>query len=169
MTAFSIWLTGLPGSGKTTIAEALSHYLTPSFILDGDDIRRWLTPDLGFSREDRFQNLLRVAHVANAILHVGGIPIIALVSPHQQERNQAIATLSSQCVLVHLDCPLAVCEQRDPKGLYARARAGEIKGLTGLDGEYEKPDRPDVYVRTDLTTIQSAVDTILSRTGKPRS
>ncbi len=164
-----IWLTGLPASGKSTVAEALQKALEPhpTMILDGDEVRRWLTPDLGFNREDRRQNVLRVAQAAKRLVRGRSNVIVALVSPYESDRQKAMRVIRKwhPCLLVHLDCPVDVCEQRDPKGDYAKARAREILDFTGVDGVYERPETPDVLVRTDLLSVDEVVAEILKAVG----
>jgi len=163
-----VWLTGLPGSGKSTIAQQLKPLLSPCVLLDGDDVRQWLTKDLGFSREDRRENVRRVTKAANSQLAQRSNTVVALISPYEEDRLEALSRIRStgrRAILVHLDCPLEVCEQRDPKGMYARARSGEIPHFTGVDDPYESPEAPDVYLRTDLMTVEEAVAEILGAVG----
>ena len=159
-----VWLTGLSGAGKSTIAQILAADITARgrtvTLLDGDVVRTHLSKGLGFSKEDRDANILRIGFVASEIVRHGGIAIVAAVSPYEATRNQARDMIGPDSfVLVHVATPIAVCEQRDVKGLYAKARRGEIKGLTGIDDPYEAPTAPDVT----LTTIDCDADTCARR------
>ncbi len=147
----TVWLTGLSGSGKSSVAAEIERHLTAAgracYRLDGDNVRQGLNGDLGFSAEDRQENVRRVAEVARLMADAGLVVIVPIISPYATGRARARqihddAGLSFFEVFV--DTPLAECERRDPKGLYARARAGEIKGMTGLDAPYEAPSRPDL-------------------------
>jgi sulfate adenylyltransferase len=148
-----VWLTGLSGAGKSTIAQILDARLTARgrivTLLDGDVVRTHLSKGLGFSKQDRDTNILRIGFVAAEIVRHRGIVIVAAVSPYESTRNQVRDMVGRAAfVLVHVATPLAVCEQRDVKGLYAKARRGEIKGFTGVDDPYEPPDFPDVVLTT---------------------
>jgi sulfate adenylyltransferase len=148
-----VWLTGLSGAGKSTIAQFLSSHFAAAgrtvTLLDGDVVRTHLSKGLGFSKEDRDTNIRRIAFVAAEIVRHRGIVIVAAVSPYETARNEARDMVGHEgFVLVHVATPLAVCEQRDVKGLYAKARRGEIKGLTGVDDPYEPPAAPDVTLTT---------------------
>ncbi|MDH3293995.1 MAG: adenylyl-sulfate kinase [Acidimicrobiia bacterium] len=146
----TVWLTGLSGSGKSTIAVELERQLIaagrPAYLLDGDNIRHGLNGDLGFSAQDRDENVRRVAHVARLFADAGVVAIVPVISPYRAARNVA-RQLHEAADLpffeIFVDTPLEVCEQRDPKGLYARARAGEITGMTGIDDPYEAPESPE--------------------------
>lgn len=149
----TVWLTGLSGAGKTTLALAIEEELArigyPTAVLDGDQLRRGLTQDLGLGREDRAEQARRAAHVAALMSRAGVIAIVALISPYAEDRDNA-REIHRQLDLpfyeVWVDTPLEVCERRDPKGLYARARAGELHDFTGLDAPYEPPSAPDFQV-----------------------
>jgi len=150
-----IWLTGLSGSGKSTVASELEKIIRRSnrraCVLDGDDLRRGLNSDLGFSPADRAENIRRVAEVAKLMARTGLVVIVALISPFQDDRQKARAIAAASRVNfieVFLDCPLAICERRDPKGLYRKARAGEIPAFTGIDSPYEAPQNPEIVLRT---------------------
>ncbi len=150
-----IWLTGLSGAGKTTLATGLTQFLNrhhrPACLLDGDEIRRGLSADLGFSPEDRAENVRRAAEVAGLLARSGLVAIVALISPMESERRKARALAASTGAgffEVFVDCPLAVCEQRDPKGLYKRARGGSVAAFTGIDAIYERPANPEITLRT---------------------
>jgi bifunctional enzyme CysN/CysC len=148
-----LWLTGLSGSGKSTIAnlveQALSAEGRHTFILDGDNVRHGLNSDLGFSPEDRIENIRRVSEVSRLMVDAGLIIIVCLISPFQSERARAQRIIgTNEFVEIYIDTPLAECERRDPKGLYRRARAGEIRGMTGVDAPYEAPDQPQLHIKT---------------------
>jgi adenylyl-sulfate kinase len=149
----TVWLTGLSGSGKSTVASALAALLTErgvlSYTLDGDNLRHGLNGDLGFTAEDRNENVRRVGEVARLFADGGVIALVPLISPYRAGRDHARAlheTAGLEFVEVFVDTPIEVCEQRDPKGLYAKARAGEITGFTGIDDPYEAPLAPDLVL-----------------------
>jgi adenylyl-sulfate kinase len=149
----TVWMTGLPGSGKSTIAGGVEAALLGSgrsvYILDGDNLRHGLNGDLGFSAEDRTENVRRTAEVSALLADAGVVVLVALVSPYRADRDAARAVHAARALPfleVHVATPLEECERRDPKGLYARARAGEITGLTGVDDPYEPPVAADVVV-----------------------
>ena len=148
---FCIWLTGLPSAGKTTIAKELLGPLRASGwfteLLDGDEVRKGLSADLGFDRKSRESHAGRVAFVAKVLTRNGAIPIVALISPYRSSRARAREEIG-RFVEVYVSTPIEVCEQRDVKGLYKRARAGEIKDMTGVDDPYEAPEHPDIVVDT---------------------
>ena len=155
-----LWFTGLSGSGKSTIAGALSAMLLEhgrqATILDGDVVRTHLSKGLGFSKEDRDINILRIGFVAGEIARHNGTVVCAAISPYRSTRNEARKMVGSDhFVEIFVDTPLDVCEQRDVKGLYARARRGEIKGFTGIDDPYEAPQDPEVVVETVGNTPES--------------
>jgi bifunctional enzyme CysN/CysC len=164
----TVWFTGLPASGKSTIAAALEQHLVArgrlAYRLDGDNLRHGLNGNLGFSAEDRAENVRRTAHVARLFADAGTIAIASLVSPYVSDRAAARAShdeLELDFVEVFVDTPLEECERRDPKGLYAKARAGEISGMTGIDDPYEQPEAPDILVRDG--TVDEAVASIVAR------
>jgi sulfate adenylyltransferase len=173
MTGCCVWLTGLSGAGKSTIGQMLADRLKARgrtvTLLDGDVVRTHLSRGLGFSKEDRDTNVLRIGFVAAEIVRHQGIVIVAAVSPYESTRNQVRDMVGRQSfVLVHVATPLSVCEQRDVKGLYARARRGEIKGLTGFDDPYEAPSAADLVMTTiDQDPAESAatVERLLERRG----
>jgi bifunctional enzyme CysN/CysC len=161
-----VWLTGLSGSGKSTVAVEVERHLVESgrvaYLLDGDNLRHGLNADLGFSAEDRIENIRRVGEVATLFADAGVVAVVPLISPYRASRDAVRARVRGaglRFVEVHVATPLATCEQRDPKGLYARARAGEITGMTGIDDPYEEPVRPElVLVPGDGTpTTQAAM------------
>lgn len=163
-----VWLTGLSGSGKTTVARALEQLLQnegrPVCVLDGDCLRRGLCSDLGFSPEDRQENIRRVGEVARLFADAGLICIVALISPYRRERERARAAAPTGRFLeVYINAPLEVCERRDPKGLYARARAGELKDFTGISAPYEPPTQPEIELRTDLLNVTGCVTRLLEK------
>jgi len=157
-----VWLTGLSGAGKSTIAQILSAHITDCgrtvTLLDGDVVRTHLSRGLGFSREDRDTNIRRIGFVAAEVVRHRGVVIVAAVSPYEATRNEVRDIIGRESfVLVHVATPLAVCEQRDVKGLYAKARRGEIRGLTGIDDPYEPPVSPDIVLTTlDCDAPESA-------------
>ena len=161
-----IWLTGLSGAGKSTVASRLQRVLTkaglPVCILDGDVVRSHLCSDLGFTELDRKENIRRVAEVARLMVETGVICIVALISPYRVDRQHARSRLKpGQFVEIFINAPLAVCEERDPKGHYARARAGKIKHFTGISSPYEAPENPEIILHTDQMTVKDSVAEIL--------
>jgi bifunctional enzyme CysN/CysC len=164
----TVWFTGLPAAGKSTIAGAVEQRLVAAgrvaCLLDGDNLRHGLNGDLGFDEAARAENVRRTAHVARLLAEAGGIALVSLVSPYAADRRLAAelhAADDLHFIEVHVSTPLARCEQRDPKGLYARARAGELDGLTGVGAPYEAPTRPDVVVRTCEEDIDAAAERVL--------
>lgn len=150
---FTLWLTGLSGAGKTTLAQKLAQHFTQAKLafelLDGDTVRAALGDDLGFSKADRHQQAKRLAWVAQTLNRHGIAVIIAAIAPYQAHRDEARATLGSHFIEVYCDAPLAVVCDRDVKGLYAKAKAGEIQGMTGIDAPYQPPTQPEVHLKTD--------------------
>ena len=161
---FAVWLTGLPCSGKTTLAEALKKELRDRGlfprILDGDALRKTLSADLGYSPEDRKTHIRRVTTMARALVDSGIPAIIAVISPHQALREEARMRIKPLAE-VYVRCPLSTCESRDVKGLYRRARNGEIQDFTGISSPYEPPKWPDVVVDTDSMSVPACLDRIL--------
>lgn len=165
----TVWLTGLSGSGKSTIAVELERRLIaegrPAYLLDGDNIRHGLNGDLGFSADDRDENVRRVAHVARLFADAGVVAVVPLISPYRAARQLA-RDLHEAADLpfleIFVDTPLAVCEERDPKGLYARARAGEITGMTGIDDPYEAPENPERRYTPADGSASEIVDDLLT-------
>lgn len=147
-----LWFTGLSGSGKSTVAGALEQALhahgVSTYLLDGDNVRHGLCRDLGFSDDDRRENIRRVGEVAKLMVDAGLVVLTAFISPHRAERRMVRELLDDgQFVEVFVDTPLAICEARDPKGLYKKARAGELRNFTGIDSVYEAPEAPDVHLK----------------------
>lgn len=160
-----IWLTGLSGSGKSTLANELALKLHNEgklvYVLDGDNVRMGLNKDLSFSSKDRKENIRRIAEVANLMLDVGVIVITAFISPFIEERKNAKQIIGEEnFVEVYIKADLRICEARDPKGLYKKARAGEIPMFTGITSPYEEPINPNMFIKTDEMTIQESVDFI---------
>ena len=171
-TGRTLWFTGLSGSGKSTVAVEVEKQLIasgrPAYLLDGDNLRFGLNVDLGFSAEDRDENVRRVAHVARLFADAGVIALVPLVSPYRAARQLAreiheAAELPFAEVFV--DTPLEVCEARDPKGLYAKARAGEITGMTGIDDPYEAPEHPEFWVTPDDGTPAQIAAGLVAQLG----
>ncbi|SFN10296.1 adenylylsulfate kinase [Izhakiella capsodis] len=146
-----LWFTGLSGSGKSTVAGALEQALhqrgVSTYLLDGDNVRHGLCRDLGFSDSDRKENIRRVGEVAKLMVDAGLIVLTAFISPHREERQMVRTMLGVECFIeVYVDTPLAICESRDPKGLYKKARSGELKNFTGIDSIYEAPLAPEIHL-----------------------
>ena len=164
----TIWFTGLSGSGKSTIAVALEQALFSigklSYRLDGDNVRLGINKNLGFSEEDRKENIRRIGEVAKLFGDAGVISLSSFISPYLADGNE-VRELHDQAGLEfiegHVDCSLAVAEERDPKGLYKKARAGEIKNFTGIDDPYEAPEAPEIHLHTDKMTLEEEVQIIL--------
>jgi bifunctional enzyme CysN/CysC len=160
-----IWLTGLSGAGKSTIANALEVALyrhgSRTFVLDGDNIRQGLNKDLPFTDEGRIENIRRVAEVARLMMDAGIIVITAFISPFKRERELAKDLIGADRFCeVFVDTPLAICEARDPKGLYRKARGGLLQNMTGIDSAYERPQTPDVIVDGSTSSVQESVDAV---------
>ena len=164
-----LWLTGLPASGKTTLSEALAKVFTERSlsveVLDGDRIRAALFPQLGYSRTDRHSNVVRVAHLAAEALSHRDVVIVALVSPYGDARAEARGIVAGRgaFVEVHVDASSETCIARDPRGLYAKALAGEIVDFTGVDGTYERPLAPEVHIDTNRMGVDEAVACVLAK------
>lgn len=160
----TVWLTGLPAAGKTTIAIALEEALVgmgvSAYRLDGDNLRHGLCGDLGFSAADRDENIRRVGEVAKLFADAGTVALASFISPYGEGRA-AVRRIHEQAGLAfieaYVDCPLSVAEERDPKGMYARARRGEIKGFTGIDDPYEAPEAPEVMLQSHLQSVEDEV------------
>ena len=165
-----IWLTGLSGAGKSTIAQSLErdlfHRGMHTYVLDGDNIRHGLTSNLGFSPDDRMENIRRVSEVAKLMADAGTVVITAFISPYRMDRRRAREIAlegNAEFIEVFVDAPLEVCEARDPKNLYKKARAGEIREFTGIDAPYEAPEDAEIVVHTDKQTVDESVATILEQ------
>ena len=162
-----IWFTGLSGSGKSTLANAVEHVLHQqrhhTYVLDGDNVRHGLNKNLGFSPEDREENIRRVGEVAKLFADAGTVVMTAFISPYRADRDQARALIAEgRFVEVFVDCPLEVCEERDTKGLYKKARAGEIKEFTGISAPYEPPLNPEVVVNSAELSIEACAAAVVS-------
>ena len=167
-----LWFTGLSSSGKSTLAHAVEEQLhqkgCSTFVFDGDNVRHGLCRDLGFSDMDRKENIRRIGEMSKLIIEAGVIALTAFISPFKKDRDQ-IRQLVSQddFIEIYCDCPLKVCEQRDPKGLYRRARAGEIKVFTGISSPYEAPQNPELVVDTEKPLIE-CVDLVMKYLNERR-
>ncbi|MEZ8452313.1 adenylyl-sulfate kinase [Vibrio splendidus] len=163
-----LWFTGLSGSGKSTVANAVESKLLNlgkhSYLLDGDNVRHGLNKDLGFNDTDRVENIRRIGEVAKLFVDSGTIVLTAFISPFISDREQARALLlPGQFLEVFVDTPLSVCEQRDPKGLYKKARAGEIKHFTGIDSTYEAPLNADIHVETEGHSVEACAEAVVNQ------
>ena len=161
-----LWLTGLPGSGKSTLAKALERKLHDQacnvVVLDGDNIRHGLCTDLGFSPKDRAENIRRLAHAARLMLDAGMICIVAAISPYESDRETARAIVGKDDFSeIFVFCPLELCQQRDPKGLYKRVAKGEIASFTGFDLPYEPPPQPDLQIDTSALSVLDESELVL--------
>ena len=166
--SFVLWFTGLSGSGKSTLAYAIEHELfergSNVIVLDGDNIRHGLCSDLGFTKEDRHENMRRIGEVSKLFVESGTIVLAAFVSPYREDREQVRSRLPhGDFHEVYCECELAVCEARDPKGLYARARKGEINNFTGISAPYEEPIKPDMVINTSELSIEEEVTKIIKQ------
>ena len=162
-----LWYTGLSAAGKSTIANLVDERLHArglhTYVLDGDNVRLGLNRDLGFTEADRVENIRRIAEVAKLMVDAGLIVSAAFISPFRADRRMARALLpADEFIEVFVDAPLAVVEERDPKGLYRRARRGEIKHFTGIDSPYEPPERPELRLDTAVLSAEAAVDRVLA-------
>ena len=169
----TVWMTGLSASGKSTIAVALEQVLLQrghhAYRLDGDNIRFGLNKNLGFSADDRAENIRRIGEVAKLFADAGLITVTSFISPYRRERELA-RKLHDEAKLpfleVYVDCPLGEAEKRDPKGLYKKARAGELKGFTGIDDPYEAPENAELHLRTDKLSVAESVQVILDELAR---
>ena len=162
-----IWFTGLSGSGKSTVANQVAAHLHQSgritYVLDGDNIRHGLNKNLGFSPEDRQENIRRIGEVAKLFADAGLITTTAFISPYRQDRDAVRDIMSpDRFIEVFVDCPLEICENRDPKGLYKKARAGELKGFTGIDAPYEAPQSPELVVNTNELDVAGCTEQVIA-------
>jgi bifunctional enzyme CysN/CysC len=163
-----IWFTGLSGSGKSTLANLLDRRLHEAgrhtYLLDGDNVRQGLNRDLGFTEADRVENIRRIAEVARLMTDAGLIVLVSFISPFRSERRMARDLFApGEFLEVFVDAPLAECEKRDPKGLYAKARRGELKNFTGIDSAYERPENPELVLNTDQRSVAECIDKIIER------
>lgn len=164
--SFILWFTGFSGSGKSTLSHKVEEKLyemgVHTYVLDGDNIRQGLNKDLGFSKGDREENIRRIGEVAKLFVDAGIAVLTAFISPYRRDR-EFVRNLVDEgdFIEVYVKCPLEVCEQRDPKGLYKKARAGEIKNFTGIDDPYEEPENPEIVVETDKMSVEQCVDRII--------
>ncbi|WP_221800261.1 adenylyl-sulfate kinase [Oceanobacter mangrovi] len=166
-----LWFTGLSGSGKSTIAGAvetiLAERLQHTYLMDGDNVRHRLCGDLGFSEEDRVENIRRVGEVANLMVDAGLIVLTAFISPFRSNREMVRKMLGEgEFIEVHIDTPIEVCESRDPKGLYEKARAGLIKDFTGIDSPYEAPESPEIRIQNYNISVQEAAQQVIDYLDK---
>jgi adenylylsulfate kinase len=162
----TVWLTGLSGSGKSTIAVDLEKRLCErgvrTYILDGDNIRHGLNKNLGFSPADRTENIRRIGEVAKLFTDAGVVALTAFISPYRADRDQVRALIPDDFIEVHVECPVDVCEQRDVKGLYKKARAGEIKEFTGVSAPYEAPLTPELTIDTSRQSVDASARQIFA-------
>lgn len=161
-----LWFTGLSGSGKSTIANAVEAKLNTmqkhTYLLDGDNIRMGLNKGLGFSEEDRIENIRRIGEVARLFVDAGVIVLTAFISPFQKERDRVRALVNEgEFIEVFIDTPLTVCESRDPKGLYQKAIEGKISDFTGISSPYEAPIYPEIHIKTDQMSVEECTETII--------
>jgi adenylylsulfate kinase len=160
-----LWFTGLSGSGKSTIAVNLEKELmknnTLTYILDGDNIRHGLNSDLGFSIEDRDENIRRISEVTKLMYEAGIFTLVCFISPHENERDNARKLIGKDFIEIFVDCTIEECEKRDTKGMYKKARTGEIKDFTGISAPYEKPSNPELIINTKELNIDQSISKIL--------
>lgn len=161
-----LWFTGLSGSGKSTIAHRVERMLIErgafAYVLDGDNIRHGLNSDLGFAQKDRVENIRRIGEVARLFADAGGLILSAFISPYREDRDRVRRLMGpGEFIEVFVDTPLEICEARDPKGLYKKARAGEISNFTGLDAPYEAPTSPEVHLETENLSVDEAAGRVV--------
>ncbi|WP_409305785.1 adenylyl-sulfate kinase [Peribacillus sp. SCS-155] len=164
--SFILWFTGLSGSGKSTLSNAVAKALFDrkinNYVLDGDNMRFGLNKDLGFSEMDRTENIRRIGEVAKLFVDSGQVVLTAFISPFQNDRNQVRELVEqNEFIEIYVKCPLDECEKRDPKGLYQKARSGEISGFTGIDSPYEEPSDPEIVIETSLHSLDDCVKQVL--------
>ncbi len=166
----TVWLTGLSGSGKSTLAYRVERLLLErgvfAYVLDGDNVRQGLNSDLGFSPEDRKENIRRIGELARLFTDSGAVVITAFISPYRADRAAVRARLPEQFVEVHVAADLATCETRDPKGLYKKARAGEIADFTGVSAPYEAPENPEVRIDTGAADVETCALQLIAQLEK---
>ncbi len=165
--SFVLWFTGLSGSGKSTLAHAVEERLHQrgcrTFVFDGDNVRHGLCSDLGFSEEDRKENIRRIGEMTKLFVEAGVIAMTAFISPFRAERQKVRSLFKEgDFIEVYCDCSLETCEARDVKGLYAKARAGLIPNYTGISSPYEPPENPEIHVHTDTESLEESVDKVLA-------
>jgi adenylylsulfate kinase len=161
-----LWFTGLSGAGKSTIAHAVEEELYQkgfhTFVLDGDNVRHGLCGDLGFSDADRVENIRRIGEVSKLFVEAGVLVLTAFISPFRADRDKVRALLNKDDFIeIYCQCPLTICEERDVKGLYKRARSGEIKAFTGISSPYEEPECPELVIDTSVLSLEQSVQTVL--------
>lgn len=161
-----LWFTGLSGAGKSTLAHAIEEQLYQkgfhTFVLDGDNVRHGLCGDLGFSDVDRVENIRRIGEVSKLFVEAGVLVLTAFISPFRADRDKVRALLNpNDFIEIYCQCPLSVCEDRDVKGLYKRARSGEIKGFTGISSPYEEPEHPELVIDTNVMDLEQSVQAVL--------
>ncbi|SFI61761.1 adenylyl-sulfate kinase [Olleya namhaensis] len=166
-TSFLIWFTGLSGSGKSTIANVVEQELyklgVKTYTLDGDNIRKGINSDLTFAPEDRTENIRRIAEIGNLMVDAGLVTLAAFVSPYKKDRENIKNIVKDvNFVEVYINTSVEECERRDVKGLYKKARAGEIKNMTGISAPYEAPENPDIEIKTEEKTVEEAVHDIMN-------
>jgi bifunctional enzyme CysN/CysC len=168
----TIWFTGFSGSGKSTIASAVEAALVergrPAYLLDGDNVRHGLNADLGFSADDRAENVRRIAHVAQLLADAGVVALVPVISPYRAGRQFARdihAAAELPFIEVWVSTPIEECERRDPKGLYVKARAGELRGFTGIDDAYEPPESPELVLPSHELAVDESVSRVLATLG----
>ncbi len=164
--SFVLWFTGLSGSGKSTLAHAVEEKLHETghrtFVFDGDNVRHGLNKDLGFSQEDRKENIRRIGEMCKLFIEAGVIALTAFISPYKEDRNMIRQMVNEgDFIEIYCDCSLEICERRDVKGMYARARRGEITSFTGISAPYEVPDNPEIIPDTGHTTLEECVNKII--------
>lgn len=162
----TLWFTGLSASGKSTVANAVCHALfqrgVHTFVLDGDNVRHGLNKDLGFSPDDRVENIRRIGEAAKLFTAAGIVNLCAFISPYEEDRRIARDLQPETFFIVHCHADLEVCEHRDPKGVYKKARTGQIKGFTGVDAPYEEPRNPDLRLDTGKMSIEESVEAVIA-------
>jgi len=160
-----VWMVGLSGSGKSTLAKAVEQYLHEkghiTQLLDGDNLRTGINNNLGFSAEDRIENIRRAAEVSKLFMNCGIITICSLISPTEEIRKMAASVIGEGYFEVFINCPIEVCEKRDVKGLYEKVRKGAIKNFTGIDAPFENPVKPDLELRTDLNNLETCRESLV--------
>lgn len=162
-----LWFTGLSGAGKSTVANEVEKELynrgIRSYVLDGDNVRHGLNNNLGFSPEDRKENIRRIGEVAKLFVDAGVFTLTAFISPYREDRNMVRRLVEEdEFIEIYVKCPLDECEKRDPKGLYQKARSGEIKGFTGVSAPYEEPEKPEIVLETDKFTVEQLAEQVIA-------